>query len=87
MPLEDIGSVEALFSSRAGRRAEATDHGALVMSQGMSVLVVLSCEALDVVFASRNRALLRSGLLVSPDVCLQVLDDLPAIRKGALALL
>merc|ERR1712144_184995 len=56
--LEDISSVEGLFSRGASVGAKAADHSALVMGQGMTVFVVLASEALDVVLATSDASLL-----------------------------
>lgn len=74
MSLEDIGSIEALLCCTPTSRTETTHHCALVMGQGVSVLVILASEAFDVVFASWNRALLGTLLLVREHVRLEVLD-------------
>ena len=68
MSLEDISAVERLLSRRTGPRTETADHGTLVVCQGMSVLVILPCETLKVIFASSDRALLWSLILVSEHV-------------------
>jgi len=52
----------------------------------MSVLVVLSGKALDVIFARSDRALLRSLILVGKQMCFQVLDVSTTRRDGADAL-
>ena len=82
MPLEDIGAVEALFRSGPGSRTEAADHGTLVMRQGMSVLVVFPCEALEVIFTGDDGALLWSFRLVREHVGFEITEDTPAIRMG-----
>jgi hypothetical protein len=87
MALEDIGAVEALLRCRAASWAKSTHHGALVVGQGVPVLVVFSREALDVVFARSDRALLRSLSTVSEHVCLQVLEDTATLGKWAKTLL
>lgn len=87
MSLEDIGTVEALLCSRSTARAEAADHSALVVSESVPVLVVLPGEALDVVFAGRDRALLWPFVLVGKHVCLQVLEHASALGEWAETLL
>lgn len=84
---ENVGSVEALLGGRPRTWAEATHHGPLVVSQGVSVLVVFAGEALDVVFARHNGALLRSLGLVREHVGLEVLEDSATVWMGAAALL
>lgn len=74
MSLEDICSVEALLCCTAASWAKATYHGAFVVGQGMSVLVVSSSKSLDVVLARWDGALLRPCLLVCEHVCLEVLE-------------
>lgn len=85
MPFEDVRTVEALFrgASRAG--AEAAHHSALVVGQGVSVLVVLAGKAFGVVFASGNWALLRALVLVREHVRLEVLEVLAACGVWAKA--
>lgn len=68
--LEDVGAVKRLFGGRAGAGAETADHGALVMGQGVAVLVVLAREALDVVLAGLDGALFGALGLVGEHVCL-----------------
>lgn len=87
MPLEDISAIETLLCSRSTTRAEATDHGTFVVSEGVSVLVVLPCEALDVVFAGSDWALLWPLVLVGKHVCLQVFEDTSTLGKWAKTLL
>ena len=86
MSLEDICAVERLFSRGTRAWAEATHHGALVVSKGMAVLVVLPCEALVVVFASGDGALLGPLVLVGKHVCLQILENATALWERAHAL-
>ena len=57
------------------------------MGEGMPILVVLAGEALDVIVASLNRALLWSLVLVSQHVCFQVFKDLSTLGIGASSLL
>ena len=83
MPLEYIGTVKALLSGRAASRAETADHGALVMRQGMTVLVVLPREALDVILARCDRTLFWSLILVSEHVCLEILENTSTLRQRA----
>lgn len=88
MALEHVGAVEGLLGSGARAGAEATDHGALVMGQGVAVLVVLASKALDVVLAGLDGALLGALRLVGEHVRLEVLEDFAAVGVGAsLALL
>ena len=64
MAFENVGSIEAFLGSRARSWTEPAHHIALVVSQRVAVLVVLSSEALVVVGAVDNRALLGSlGLM------------------------
>lgn len=57
------------------------------MRQSVSVLVVLSCETLDVILASRNWALFRTFVLVGQHVCFQILEHLAAFWMRASLLL
>lgn len=86
MPLEDIGAVKALLRRRAATWAEAAYHGALIVSKGVPVLVVLPGEALGVVLASGDRALLWALRAVRKHVGLQVLEYASTFWKRALAL-
>ena len=74
MSLEDIGTVEALLGRATTTRAETAHHGAFVVGEGVSVLVVFTSESLDVVFARRDRAFLRAFVLVCEHMRLEVLD-------------
>jgi hypothetical protein len=85
--LEHVGAVKALLRSRSASRTEAANHGSLVVSKCVAVLVVLACEALDVVFACGDWAFLGPLVLVCEHVCLQVLEDASAFGKRAKTLL
>lgn len=85
--LEYICSVERLFGRRPRARAEAANHGALVVGQCVAVLVVFAGKTLDVVFAGLDGTLLGSLILVSEHVRLEVLEYLAAIGIGAPLLL
>lgn len=83
MSLEDISAVEALLCGAAATRTEAADHGTFVVSEGMSVLVVLASKALCVVLACRYWALLWTLVLVCEHMCLEILDMPSACRNRA----
>ena len=83
MSLEDIGAVERLLGCRPGAWAEATHHSTLVMSQGVSVLVIFAGETLRVVLAGEDRALFRSLGLVGKHMRFQVLEDLATVGMWA----
>jgi hypothetical protein len=74
MSLEDVCAVETLLRRAAGARAEGTDHRPLVVSQSVSVLVVLAGEAFGVILAGRDWALFGPLVLVSEHVRLEVLE-------------
>lgn len=80
MALEHVGAVEGLLVSRAGSGAERADHGALVVRQGMSILVVLAREAFGVVLACLNGAFLGTHVLVSQHVRCQILHYATTVR-------
>jgi len=84
--LKNVGAVERLLGRRAGARAEAADHRTLVVRQGVAVLVVLAREALGVVVAGRDGALLGPLGLVGEHVCFEVLEGLAAVGEGAVVL-
>lgn len=86
MSLKDICSVEAFLCRASTTGAEATDHRPLVVRQGVSVLVVFASEAFDVVFASWDRALLGSFLLMCEHMCFQILHMSAASRDRTHAL-
>lgn len=85
--LEDICAVERLLSRGARSGTEATDHSALVVGQGVAVLVILASKPLDVVFTRHDGALLGSLSLVSEHVRLEILEGLAALGIGAHVLL
>ena len=58
--LEDICSVEALLGGRSGSRAESTHHCSFVVSECVTVLVILAGEPFDVPLAVDKGAFLRS---------------------------
>ena len=74
MPLENIGAVEALFGRRARVWTESTHHRSFVMSQSMPILIVLASEALLIIFAGWDRALLGSLILVRKHMCLEIFE-------------
>ena len=83
MPLENVCAVEALLSGRAWTRTETAYHSPFIMGQCMSILVVFPCEALLVILASRDRALLWPLRLMGKHVCLEVLEDSTAFGNRA----
>lgn len=83
MSLEDVCTIEALLRRTARTRAETAHHRALIMRQSVSILVVLASEAFGVVFAGWDGALLRSFILVSEHVRLQVFEVSAACRIWA----
>jgi hypothetical protein len=87
VPLEYIRSVERLLCGRSRARAEATYHGALVMGQGVSVLVVFAGKALDVILAGLDGALLGTFILMREHVCLEILENFAAVGICASLLL
>lgn len=86
MSLEDICSVKAFLCRASTAGAETADHRPLVVRQSVSVLVVFTSEAFDVIFASRDRALLGSFLLMGEHMCFQVLHVSAASRDWTHAL-
>lgn len=85
--LEDVGAVKRLLGGRPRSGAEATDHVALVVRQGMTVLVILASKPLNVVLACRDGALLRALSLMGEHVGLEILEGLAALGIGASLLL
>ena len=64
MSLEDISTVEAFLGGRPRAWTEVAHHGALVVRQSVTILVVFAREAFLMVFTSDDRAFLRSfGLM------------------------
>jgi hypothetical protein len=86
MSFENVGAVEALLSRRPAPRAEAADHRPFVVCECMPVLVVLPCEAFNIVLARGDGALFRPLIQVGEHVCFQVLEDSAAFRKKAKSL-
>lgn len=64
MALEHISAVEGLGMRGAGARAKGAHHGALVVSQGVAILVVLAGEAFDMVLACFDWTLFGAFFLV-----------------------
>lgn len=85
--LEDVGAVKRLLGRRPRSGAEATDHVALVVRQGMTVLVILASKPLNVVLASGDGALFRALSLMGEHVGLEILEGLAALGIGASLLL
>ena len=85
--LEDIGTVKRLLGSRSRAWAEAADHCALVVCEGVAVLVILASETFGVVLAGCNRTLLGALILVSEHVSLEILEGLATIGPSASLLL
>lgn len=79
VPLEDIGTIERLFSRRSRARAESTDHRPLVVGQSVSVFVIFAREALDMIITCLNGTLFRPLILVSDLVSFHVLKFLEAL--------
>jgi hypothetical protein len=74
MSLEHVRTVKALLGRAARAWAETAYHGSLVVRQCVPVLVVLACEALSVVFASRDWTFLWALILVCEHVRLEVFE-------------
>jgi hypothetical protein len=85
MTLKDVCTIEALLGGTATTRAETADHRALVVREGMAVLVVLASKPFDVILAGRNGALHRTLILVCKLVSSKVLDITTASGDGASA--
>lgn len=81
--LEHIGAVEALFGSFTAVGTEAADHGALVVGQGVSVLVVFASETFLVVLARHDRTLFRALGLVCEEMSFEILEEPTTIRVCA----
>jgi len=82
---EDIRAIEALLGCASAAWAEATHHSTLVMRQSMSVLVVLACEAFDMVLACCNWAFLWSLILMRKHVRLEIFHVASTCRDGTQA--
>src|SRR5690606_35976150 len=54
MAFEDVGTVEGFFGGGARSRTETTDHGSLVVSESMTLTIVLAGESFSVVLATNN---------------------------------
>lgn len=85
MTLEDVGTIEAFLEGRAGAWAETTHHISFVVSQSMSILIVLSSKAFVVVGAVDDWALLRSLRLMGKHMCLEILERPATVWVGAAA--
>ena len=59
MTLEDIGAVKALLRGGARAGAKIAHHSALVVGQGVPILVVLACKSFLVILARNDWAFLR----------------------------
>lgn len=82
MAFEDIGAVEALLGSRARTRAKIANHGALVVRQGVTVLVIFTSKAFLMVLARHNWALFGPLWLMGQHMSLEILEYPTAIRVG-----
>ena len=87
MSFEDVRTIERFLCRRSRTWAETTHHRTFVVSQGMSIFVVFSGKAFDVVVTCLDGAFLWSFILVRKHVRLQVLEDFAALRIRALSLL
>ena len=83
MTFEHICAIETLLQRGAGTRAETANHRALVVRQGVAVLVVLASKALDVVVAGGDRTLLWTFQLMGEHMGLDILECLAAIGEWA----
>ena len=81
MSLEHIGAVEALLGRRSAAGAEATHHRTLIVSKGVPILVVFPGEALYVVLARDDGALLGAFVLVGQHMRFEVFEDAAAVRN------
>lgn len=81
--LENVRAVERLLVRGTWPWAEWADHGALVMGQGVAVLVVFPGETFGVVLAGFDGTLLRSLLHVCQHVSGEVFEHPSALRVWA----
>lgn len=79
MSFEDVGAVETFLRGGARAGAESANHGPLVVSQGVPVLVVLASEPFVVVVAGSDRALLWPLRLMGKHVSFDVLEKSAAL--------
>ena len=85
MSLENISTIEALLGGGPGAWAEVADHGAFVVCQSVTVLVVLAREAFLMVLASHNRALFRSFGLMRQHMGFEIFEEATAVGIRASA--
>ncbi len=83
MSLEDIRTIEAFLRGGPGPRTEVAYHRSLVVSQGVTVLVVFARETFLMIFADYDGALLRSFGLMRQHMRLEVLEVSTTVRVGA----
>ena len=65
MSFEYVRTVERFLRRRPRSGTEATNHGAFVMSEGMSILVIFARKALLAIFTAGNWTLLGAFSLMS----------------------
>lgn len=62
---EEVCTTKRLFCGRTTTRTKATDHSTFIVTQSMTILVVLPSKSLDVIITGLNRAFFRSFVLMS----------------------
>ncbi len=75
MTFEHVCAIEAFLRRRTRTRAKSTDHRPPVVGEGVSILVVLSSEPLQVILAGHDRAFFWAFGLVRQHVRLEVLEN------------
>lgn len=81
--LEDVGTIKAFLRGRAGSWAESTDHVPFVVSEGVTIFVVLASKAFLVISTGSDWALLRPLRLMGKHMRFQILEWSTAVRVRA----
>ncbi len=78
VPFEHICPIEKFCCRRTTGRAEPTDHDALVMREGVPILIIFPCKSFCVIIACLDWTFFHSVVLVCKHVSFQVFEDFSA---------
>lgn len=80
MAFEDVRAIEAFLRSGTRTGAKPAYHRALVMGQGMTILVVFPSKAFQMILASEDWTLFRPLRLMRQHVSFEILEQSAALR-------